>query len=42
MPAWPNCRWPICGTRWTTSKGVSGWGDVQDGQWTDFLLAAAK
>lgn len=37
--AWPNCRWPICGTRWTMMDGTSGWGDVQDGQWTDFLLA---
>lgn len=41
--AWHNCRWPICGTRWTmdgpSGSKVSGWGDVQDGQWTDFLLA---
>jgi hypothetical protein len=35
--AWPNSRWPICGTRWN-KNGVSGWGDVQDGQWSDFLL----
>jgi hypothetical protein len=38
--AWPNCRWPICGTRWTMD-GKSGWGDVQDGQWSDFLLAVS-
>lgn len=39
--AWHNCRWPICGTRWTMKDGTSGWGDVQDGQWTDFLLAVS-
>jgi hypothetical protein len=36
--AWHNCRWPICGTSWTLEDGTKGWGDVQDGQWTDFLL----
>lgn len=39
--AWHNCRWPICGTRWTMADGTSGWGEVQDGQWTDFLLAVS-
>ena len=35
--AWHNCRWPICMTRWTCGDR-SGWGEAQDGQWTDFLL----
>lgn len=37
---WPNCRWPICLARWDRDGSV-GYGDVQDGQWTDFLLAVS-
>jgi hypothetical protein len=39
--AWHNCRWPICLTRWTLDGTVCGWGEVQDGQWGDFLLAVS-
>lgn len=39
--AWHNCRWPICGSNWVRDDGVKGWGDVQDGQWSDFLLAVS-
>jgi hypothetical protein len=37
--AWHNCRWPICLARWTLDGVVSGYGDIQDGHWGDFLLA---
>jgi len=39
--AWHNCRWPIAGSSWVREDGVKGWGDVQDGQWSDFLLAVS-
>jgi hypothetical protein len=39
--AWHNCRWPICLTRWTLDDTISGYGDIQDGQWGDFLLAVS-
>lgn len=35
--AWHGTRWPICMTRWTCGHR-SGWGEVQDGHFTDFLL----
>ena len=36
---WHNSRWPIMLTRWTLDGKVGGWGDIQDGQWADWILS---
>ena len=40
---WHAARWVICLFRWTRSgASAKGYGDVQDGQWSDFLVAMSR
>ncbi len=36
ISTWLNLRVPVCLTRWSCN-GRTGWGDVQEVQWTDFV-----
>jgi hypothetical protein len=38
---WMNVHAPICLTRWEC-RGLTGWGDTQDIQWSDFVQACLR
>lgn len=41
LPLWPNVRVPVCQIKWACD-GRTGWGELQDAQWSDFLYDFAQ
>ena len=38
LNTWPKIRVPTCLAKWSCN-GRTGWGDIQEAQWHDFLKA---